>query len=93
MQATLDTPIIWEWFLEAFQAQYFPEHIHHKKEMDFIQLNQENLSVAEYAQRFIELSRYVPEVMANESRNAKKYQWGLRPKIKHKIVVLQLSTY
>ncbi|XP_021902536.1 uncharacterized protein LOC110818081 [Carica papaya] len=92
-QTTLPTPITWEHFLEVFNAKYFLDHIHHQKEVEFAQLTQESLSVTDYARRFTKLSCYSPEIIYNERKMAQRFQWGLHPKIRNPLVVLELRTY
>ena len=52
--------ISWTLFQESFLGRYFPEDIREKKEVEFLTLVQGNMSVAEYAAKFEELSRFHP---------------------------------
>lgn len=81
-QTTLPVPVTWEQFLAAFYAEYLPEHIRHLKEMEFVQLVQGNMTVSEYAHKFLELDQYSPETLMDEGRKARRFQWGLCPEIK-----------
>jgi len=40
--------------------KYFPEDVRNKKEMEFLELKQGNMTMAEYAAKFEELVRYFP---------------------------------
>ncbi|XP_050916551.1 uncharacterized protein LOC127131680 [Lathyrus oleraceus] len=41
-----------------FLRKYFPEDVRGKKEIEFLELKQGNLSVIEYAARFVELAKF-----------------------------------
>ncbi|XP_004488635.1 uncharacterized protein [Cicer arietinum] len=47
-------------YKNMFLVKYFPEDIRNRKEMEFIKLEQGNMSVVEYVAKFEELSRYYP---------------------------------
>lgn len=49
-------------------------------------MEQEGDSVAIYAQQFISLSRFAPDLVATEARNVKKFIFGLRFGIQHFIL-------
>jgi len=49
-----------ERFKGEFLRKYFPEDLRNKKEVEFLQLKQESLCIAEYAAKFEELSRFCP---------------------------------
>lgn len=58
--------VIWEVFLEAFNAEYFPNFLRQRKETEFVELHQMKLSVVEYAETYINLGRFALEVIMNE---------------------------
>ena len=43
-------------------------------EMKFLDLRQEDMSVAEYEVKFSKLSRFVPEYVNSEANKAKRFQ-------------------
>ncbi|XP_058741266.1 uncharacterized protein LOC131613631 [Vicia villosa] len=47
--------VTWDHFRDAFLENYFPEDCRGKKEVEFLELKQENDTVAEYAARFQDL--------------------------------------
>jgi hypothetical protein len=61
--------------------KYFPEDLRTKKEVEFLNLKQENRSVAEYVAKFEELSRFCPYINAEDAMVSKcvKFESGLRP--------------
>lgn len=49
--------------------------------------------MAEYAEKYIKLSRFTPEVMMNELKKARRSEKRLRPELYHQVAVFTLSTY
>lgn len=47
-------------FKGAFLEKYFPVDVRGKKEVEFLELKQGNMTVADYASKFEELSRFCP---------------------------------
>ncbi|XP_057425719.1 uncharacterized protein LOC130719092 [Lotus japonicus] len=52
--------INWFTFKEIFLEKYLPEDVRNKKEMEFLELKQGNMSVGEYAAKFEELALFHP---------------------------------
>ncbi|XP_074351306.1 uncharacterized protein LOC141690398 [Apium graveolens] len=53
--------VAWDRFTELFLEKYFPHYMKNQIELKFLELKQGNLSVAEYKEKFTELSRFLPE--------------------------------
>jgi len=51
--------VTWDVFKRVF-LENFPEDVRNKKEMEFLELKQGNMIVAEYAAKFEEVVRYFP---------------------------------
>ena len=64
--------------------KYFLEDVRTKKEMEFLELKQGGMTVAEYAAKFESLVRYCPQYQgaAGERSRCVKFMNGLRPEIK-----------
>ena len=62
-------------------------------ELKFLELKQNNLSVAEYEARFTELFRFVPEFVNTEEKRARRFQQGLKQWIQNRIAVFELTDY
>ncbi|KAF1859170.1 hypothetical protein Lal_00001001 [Lupinus albus] len=75
--------ISWSTFKAKF-LQYFPADLKRKKEMEFLKLEQGNMSVGEYAAKFEELARFCPysELEVDGRSKCSKFESGLRPKLK-----------
>jgi len=75
--------VSWERFKSEFLGKYFSEDLRNKKEVEFLQLEQGSMSVAEYAAKFEELSRFCPFINVEDAMVSKcvKFESGLRPGI------------
>ncbi|XP_073227155.1 uncharacterized protein [Cicer arietinum] len=89
------TAITWAIFKNMFQITYFPEDIYNRKEMEFFKLEQGNMSVAEYATKFEELSRYYPLYVGEAGEKSKciKFEMGLRPEIKNQVGMQEIRDF
>jgi len=61
-------------------AKYFPADVRNKKEIEFLELKQENMTIAKYATKFEELSRFCLYINAAEVEVSKylKFKNDLR---------------
>ena len=77
----------WGAFKEVFLEKYFPKDVRNKKEMEFLELKQGSMTVAEYSAKFEELVRYFPHYQGREGESSKcvKFLNGLRPEVKQAI--------
>ena len=73
--------ITWGVFKEEFLEKYFPADLRSKKEIEFFELKQRNISVADYAAKFEELSRFFPHYndVGAEVSKCIKFESGLHP--------------
>uniref|UniRef100_A0A1S3DWK0 ATP-dependent RNA helicase glh-1-like n=1 Tax=Cicer arietinum TaxID=3827 RepID=A0A1S3DWK0_CICAR len=78
-----------------FLIKYFPEDIRNRKEMEFVKLEQGNMSVAEYAAKFEELSRYYPLYVGEAGEKSKciKFEMGLRPESKKQVGMQEIRDF
>ena len=63
------TEIIWEVFKEAFYQKYFPASVRKVKELEFVELQQGNMSVSEYIAKFEELCKSSTIYQRNADEN------------------------
>lgn len=73
-----DIELTWDEFCEIFMEKYFSETAQDRLRGDFERLEQEGSSVSNYAQRFISLARFAPDLVATESRKVNRFISGLR---------------
>ncbi|XP_050892992.1 uncharacterized protein LOC127098435 [Lathyrus oleraceus] len=74
-------------FRVQFIEKYFSEDVHRNKEIEFLELKQGNMVVAEYAAKLEELVKFCPHYngAAVEVSKFIKFENGLRPEIKQGI--------
>ncbi|MCI37778.1 hypothetical protein A2U01_0059004, partial [Trifolium medium] len=79
--------ITWEMFKREFLMKYFPADVRNRKVVEFMELKQGNMSVAEYAAKFESLCAFSPHYNTVEAEYDKcvKFESGLYPDIKHLI--------
>ncbi|XP_074356431.1 uncharacterized protein LOC141696144 [Apium graveolens] len=85
--------IYWQRFTELFLKKYLPSYMQDQLEMRFLDLKQENMTIAEYEVKFLELARFVPEYVNTEAKKAKRFQQGLKPWIRSQMALLEIRTY
>jgi len=87
--------VTWARFKSEFLRMYFPEDLRTKKEVEFLNLKQENLSVAEYAAKFEELSRFCPSINVDDAMVSKcvKFESGLKPEIYQFMCVQEIKDF
>ncbi|XP_074335026.1 uncharacterized protein LOC141672325 [Apium graveolens] len=89
-----DNPVIpWERFTTLFLEKYFPRHLEQQMELKFLELKQGSMTVAEYENKFSELSRFVPYHVDTEEKRTRCFQLGLQPWIQNRVAVLEISNY
>ncbi|XP_074342701.1 uncharacterized protein LOC141680347 [Apium graveolens] len=86
-------PVPWTRFTELVLEKYFPDYLQNQLEVEFLELEQGEKSVAEYEAKFIELARLVHVYVSTETQKAKRFQQGLKSEIRSGVVPLQLKTY
>ena len=83
----------WVEFQEMFNDKYFPESIRHMKEVEFIKLEQNNMTVSQYEAKFAELSRFAPHLANDESRMIRMFQKGLKWKIRQHLISTKFELF
>ena len=68
-----DTPITWEKFKEVFNRTYFPDVVRDRNAREFSDLVQGAMTVEEYVAKFVELSRFAPYLIPDESKKVKSF--------------------
>jgi len=74
-------------FRREFLNRYFLEDVRGKKEIEFLELKQGDMSVTEYAAKFVELAKFYLHYTAETAEFSKciKFENGLRAEIKRAI--------
>jgi len=79
--------VTWTVFRREFLSRYFPEEVREKKEIEFLELKQGDMSVKEYAAKFVQLVKFYPHYNVETAEFSKciKFENGLRAEIKRAI--------
>src|SRR4030067_482198 len=79
--------VTWAVFRREILNRYFPEDVCGKKEIEFLELKQGDMSVTEYAVKFVELAKFYPHYTPKTGEFSKciKFENGLRAEIKRAI--------
>ncbi|XP_028063315.1 uncharacterized protein LOC114266587 [Camellia sinensis] len=85
--------LVWSKFLELFNEKYFSETVQRQKQVDFLNLKQNDMTVAQYEAKFVELSRYAPHQVAIEEDRVMLFENGLRSEIYAKVAILEMKRY
>jgi hypothetical protein len=70
-------PITWKEFTDSFRSYHIPEGLIKLKQEEFRALKQGSMSVAEYHDKFAQLSRYAPDEVAKDSDKQHHFLKGL----------------
>ncbi|XP_057975310.1 uncharacterized protein LOC131162724 [Malania oleifera] len=69
--------ITWSRFKESFFDRYFSATIREAKVAKFLNLTQGNITVQQYAAKFIELSCFASYIVPDENKKARMFERGL----------------
>ncbi|XP_028063556.1 uncharacterized protein LOC114266814 [Camellia sinensis] len=83
----------WAQFNAIFYDKYFPQCFQDRKVLEFQELKQANMSVAEYEAKYTELARFAPYIVDTDYEKARKFEGGLDLDILDRVGVLNLPTY
>jgi len=65
-------------FLSELRAKFYPVVVQRKKEKEFMELKMsDTMTVMQYASKFTELSRFVPEFVSSERLKMRRFKEGL----------------
>ncbi|WOG86073.1 hypothetical protein DCAR_0205270 [Daucus carota subsp. sativus] len=87
------TTIPWDRFSHLLLEKYYPKHLEKQMEIKFLELKQRNMKVAEYENKFLELSRFVPHYVDTEEKRAWLFQQGLKTCIQNRMAILEITSY
>ncbi|XP_043717497.1 uncharacterized protein LOC122665412 [Telopea speciosissima] len=80
-------------FNKVFLKNYFLESLKDRKEAEFSVFTQGSKTVLEYQQRFEDLLHFAPDHLRNEASKTKKFEKGLKPKIRAMLSIMEIETY
>ncbi|XP_028071506.1 uncharacterized protein LOC114273886 [Camellia sinensis] len=68
----------WTQFTTIFYDKYFPQCFRDRKVLEFQELKQGRMSVAEYEAKFTELARFAPHMVDTDYKKARKFEMATR---------------
>ncbi|MQM02140.1 hypothetical protein Taro_034906 [Colocasia esculenta] len=83
--------IPWEEFVASFERAFCPTYVRTERLYQFLDLQQRDSSVVQYRARFVELGRYAPQIMADESLRSQQFVRGLRPELRQALIVARVT--
>jgi hypothetical protein len=75
--------ITWDKFTTNFRSHHIPSGVMKIKKKEFLSIKQEGMSVAEYRDKFIELSRYATEEVAEDRKKQELFLDGLASSLRY----------
>lgn len=81
-----------EQFKKFFFNKYFKD-VRSRKERDFSNLKQDNISMVEYIKRFDEYFQYVPFIAQNETKKGEHFLRGPNPEIIRDVRMSKITCY
>src|SRR4051812_602323 len=91
--STAGEVITWEDFQLAFRARYIPQGIIDRKQEEFRNLTQGNMTVEAYQREFVNLSRYAEDEVTTDARKQQKFRHGLNPDLKLALAVHDFANF
>ncbi|XP_022891930.1 uncharacterized protein LOC111406787 [Olea europaea var. sylvestris] len=74
-------------------TKYFLQSLRDRREAEFLQLKQGNMSLDEYERKFKQLSRYATHLVNTEPKKARRFELGLCPEIGGIMASHRTTTY
>ncbi|KAL4020691.1 hypothetical protein IC575_019472 [Cucumis melo] len=85
--------ITWQQFKESFYAKFFSASLRNAKRQEFLNLEQDDMTVEQYDAESYMLSRFAPEMIVTEAARADKFVRGLRLDIQGLVRASRLATH
>lgn len=85
--------ITWAEFSTQFRNYHIPASLMKIKKKEFLSLKQGNMTVSEYHDKFIQLSRYAPDEVADDERKQEQFMEGLIGPLQYQLVSHTFSSF
>ena len=84
----------WIKFLSELRAKFYPAVVQRKKEKEFMELKMScTMTVMQYASKFTELSRFVPEFVSSKRLKMRRFEEGLAFYIQNQLAGQPILTH
>jgi hypothetical protein len=78
--------ITWAEFSTQFRNYHIPAGLMKIKKKEFLSLKQGNMTISEYRDKFIQLSRYAPEEVADDKTKQEQFMEGLIGPLQYQLI-------
>jgi hypothetical protein len=85
--------ITWDEFITNFRSHHIPSGVMKIKKKEFLSLKQGGMSVAEYRDKFTELSRYASEEVAKDTKKQELFLDGLAGSLQYQLMSYPFPTF
>ncbi|VFQ63003.1 unnamed protein product, partial [Cuscuta campestris] len=84
------TPKPWTWthFEWAFKQEYIPKCFSEEKRKEFVELQQGDMTLPEYRQKFTSLAKFAPTLVSTPTDRIEEFRKKLRPDLRSRVSVL-----
>jgi hypothetical protein len=81
--------------MTLFLNKYFPFNVKDQKEIEFLTLQQGDMTIDEYVARFESLARFSNNLQnqSDETWKSKSFEQGLRPEVRNLVITHQIREY
>nr|KYP38286.1 hypothetical protein KK1_040477 [Cajanus cajan] len=93
-QMLIDRGVVVDWvcFKRVFLEKYFPDSVRHAREAEFMRLQQDEMSVTEYAMRFKHLACFYTQA-TSEAWKCRKFAEGLKYDLRRVVVPMAITEF
>ncbi|VFQ64568.1 unnamed protein product [Cuscuta campestris] len=84
------TPKPWTWahFEWAFKQEYIPKRFSEERRKEFVELEQGDMTLPEYRQKFTKLAKFAPTLVTTPTDRIEEFRKKLRPDLRSRVSVL-----
>ncbi|VFQ72613.1 unnamed protein product [Cuscuta campestris] len=84
------TPKPWTWahFEWAFKQEYIPKRFSEERRKEFVELQQGDMTLPEYRQKFTSLAKFAPTLVSTPTNCIEEFRKKLRPDLRSRVSVL-----
>ncbi|XP_056691642.1 uncharacterized protein [Spinacia oleracea] len=83
----------WNELQKLMRDKFYPPSLRKQKEDEFLHLQQGTMSVLEYANKFMELSRFAPDLVSTEQSRMNRFERGLHLKYQDRLSTQRFTSY
>ncbi|VFQ59800.1 unnamed protein product [Cuscuta campestris] len=87
---SVETPKPWTWahFEWAFKQEYIPKRFSEDRRREFVELQQGDMTLPEYRQKFTKLAKFAPTLLSTPTDRIEEFRKKLRPDLRSRVSVL-----